>query len=211
MGQFIAIEGIDGVGKSTTIEQLKKIMPDAVFTREPGGTNFAELLRSLMLNDIKDVTEISWVYLICAARYDHLIKVIIPALNEGKTVICDRYVLSTLMYQCSENLQAYELLKRCMKLEQTWFGKDVQLSRSIILDSDDELILERKKSAQNINRYDSLTKEELSRRRNQLAAAKEMYSRILPDSGITTVKIDKDDSPEMVAKKIKQIITIFEE
>lgn len=103
-GLFITFEGIDGSGKSTQSEmlsiQLKKNGHNVVKTREPGGSEGAELIRSLLVSGDTDrwspETEI---LLFTAARRDHLEKTIQPALDAGKIVICDRYADSTRVYQ----------------------------------------------------------------------------------------------------------------
>ena len=99
-GLFISFEGIDGSGKSTQTKLLKDRLPDAVLTREPGGSAGAEEIRALLLTGDPDrwsaETEI---LLFTAARRDHLEKTIRPALAAGKTVICDRFADSTRVYQ----------------------------------------------------------------------------------------------------------------
>lgn len=100
-GLFISFEGIDGAGKSTHIEGLAHLFKeqgrDVVLTREPGGTPLAERLRELLLHDAMDpLTE---ALLVFAARRDHLINVIEPALAKGSVVICDRFTDATFAYQ----------------------------------------------------------------------------------------------------------------
>ncbi|MGJ8612284.1 MAG: dTMP kinase [Octadecabacter sp.] len=99
-GLFISFEGIDGSGKSTQTKLLAARFPDAVLTREPGGSAGAEEIRALVLTGDPDrwsaETEI---LLFTAARRDHLEKTITPALAAGKTVICDRFADSTRIYQ----------------------------------------------------------------------------------------------------------------
>lgn len=99
-GLFISFEGIDGSGKSTQTKLLAARFPDAVLTREPGGSAGAEEIRALLLTGDPDrwsaETEI---LLFTAARRDHLEKTISPALAAGLTVICDRFADSTRVYQ----------------------------------------------------------------------------------------------------------------
>ncbi|NUY39772.1 dTMP kinase [Wolbachia endosymbiont of Litomosoides brasiliensis] len=100
---FITFEGIDGSGKTTQSELLanyfKQIRGEnnVVLTREPGGTNFAEKIREILLKD--SIDPISELLLLTSIRYEHLKKVILPALKEGKIVICDRFIDSTIAYQ----------------------------------------------------------------------------------------------------------------
>ena len=100
-GLFISFEGIDGAGKSTHIEALAGALRaqgrTVVLTREPGGTPLAEKLRALALNDPMDpLTE---ALLMFAARRDHLLQVIEPALARGDVVLCDRFTDATFAYQ----------------------------------------------------------------------------------------------------------------
>ncbi|MBE7368266.1 dTMP kinase [Ramlibacter pallidus] len=100
-GLFITFEGIDGAGKSTHIDALAAafhaVGRKVVLTREPGGTPLAEKLRGLALNDPMDpLTEALVMF---AARRDHLLQVIEPALARGDVVLCDRFTDATFAYQ----------------------------------------------------------------------------------------------------------------
>jgi len=103
-GFFISFEGIDGSGKSTQIQRLGKYLEtlgfDVIITREPGGSVGGEQIRDLLLQGAVDrwspETEI---LLFTASRRDHLERIILPALDNGKIVICDRFTDSTRMYQ----------------------------------------------------------------------------------------------------------------
>lgn len=100
-GLFLSFEGIDGAGKSTHIAALAeafKAQGRAVtLTREPGGTPLAEKLRAMVLNDPMDPLTES--LLVFAARRDHLMTVIEPALARGEVVLCDRFTDATFAYQ----------------------------------------------------------------------------------------------------------------
>jgi len=109
-GKFIVIEGIDGCGKTTQIEALKKWLPESglmnkgskvIRTREPGGTPFGKKIRELILmndpnNHPSDLTEL---LLYAADRAEHISKLITPELNKNNWVISDRFADSTLAYQ----------------------------------------------------------------------------------------------------------------
>ncbi|MCM1001518.1 MAG: dTMP kinase [Wolbachia endosymbiont of Melophagus ovinus] len=100
---FITFEGIDGSGKTTQSELLashfKQIRGEnnVILTREPGGTDFAEKVRRVLLKD--NIDPISELLLLASMRYEHVKKLILPALKEGKIVICDRFIDSTIAYQ----------------------------------------------------------------------------------------------------------------
>jgi dTMP kinase len=100
-GIFISFEGIDGAGKSTHIDGLANVfrMQGRVvtLTREPGGTPLAEQLRTLVLNDAMDA--LTEALLVFAARRDHLVQVIRPALGRDEVVLCDRFTDATFAYQ----------------------------------------------------------------------------------------------------------------
>ena len=103
-GIFITIEGSDGSGKSTQIKNIKKYMEnkgiDVIFTREPGGTPIGEKIRALILDtENSEMTSLTEAFLYAAARAQHVDEEIIPALEEGKIVICDRFVDSSIAYQ----------------------------------------------------------------------------------------------------------------
>ena len=100
-GLFISFEGIDGAGKSThiqaTADAFKAEGRDVTLTREPGGTPLAEKLRQMVLGDAMDPLTES--LLVFAARRDHLTTVILPALERGHVVLCDRFTDATFAYQ----------------------------------------------------------------------------------------------------------------
>ena len=99
---FITFEGLDGSGKSTQAELLRSRLDDdgvqVISTREPGGTELGEKIRDLVLHG-GDVTPWAEALLYAAARAQHVEVVIRPALERGASVICDRYVDSSVAYQ----------------------------------------------------------------------------------------------------------------
>lgn len=103
-GLFISMEGSDGSGKSTQLkkmeEYLKEMGKEVLVTREPGGTPIAEKIRTLLL-DPNNMAMTPWteMFLYASARAQHLEERILPALAEGKIVICDRFVDSSIAYQ----------------------------------------------------------------------------------------------------------------
>ncbi len=100
-GLFISFEGIDGAGKSSHVETLAQCFRRqgraVTVTREPGGTPLAEQLRTLALNQPMDA--LTEALLMFAARRDHLLQVIEPALARGDVVLCDRFTDATFAYQ----------------------------------------------------------------------------------------------------------------
>ena len=103
-GLFISIEGPDGSGKSTQIENIRKFFADKnieiVFTREPGGTPIGERIREIILdNSFKEMDYMTEAMLYAASRAQHVAQIIRPALEAGKVVVCDRFVDSSIAYQ----------------------------------------------------------------------------------------------------------------
>lgn len=99
-GFFITFEGPDGAGKSTIIGMVANELKDALLTREPGGIDIAEQIRGVILdkeNTAMDPRTEALLY--AAARRQHLIEKVKPALEAGKMVLCDRFVDSSLAYQ----------------------------------------------------------------------------------------------------------------
>lgn len=100
MSFIISIEGGEGSGKGTVIRALKEAFPEFVFTREPGGCVIAEQIRNIIVDkDNVGMTPIAEAMLFAAARNQHLVDKVIPALNDGKVVVFDRYYDSSLVYQ----------------------------------------------------------------------------------------------------------------
>ena len=109
-GKFIVIEGIDGCGKTTQIDELSKWLPKSglikkgsklITTREPGGSQLGKKLRSLILDNNENYkpSSLAELLLYSADRAEHVSKIIAPALQNNDWVICDRFSDSTLAYQ----------------------------------------------------------------------------------------------------------------
>jgi dTMP kinase len=119
---FITFEGIEGSGKTTQIqllsEKLEQMGIEHVLTREPGGTAVGNQIRSILLNPAnKDLTPLSELLLYQAARAQHLARVIVPALAEGKLVLCDRYKDATRAYQGRGRELPSELVEQLNQLD----------------------------------------------------------------------------------------------
>ncbi len=102
-GRFIVVEGPDGAGKSVLVrglaERMRAAGDDPVVVREPGGTRVAEALRHELLDRSRSFRPLAELLYITAARADHVHHVIEPALGQGRTVLSDRFDLSTFAYQ----------------------------------------------------------------------------------------------------------------
>ena len=145
-GFFITFEGIDGSGKSTQIQKLAKFLEDngfdSIITREPGGSVGGEEIRNLLLQgEVDRWSAETEILLFTAARRDHLERIIIPALQDGKIVICDRFTDSTRMYQGMRGPKLRDLVDN---LTEEVINCDPDLT--IIIDIDPEISLRRAKS-----------------------------------------------------------------
>ncbi len=136
MGKFITLEGIEGVGKTSNLRFIKDLLQAAghncVVTREPGGTKLGEALRGLLLSHSDDnMSADAELLLMFAARAEHLAKVIIPALESGQTVLCDRFTEATYAYQGGGRLIDVDKIGA---LEQ-WVQGDLRPDLTVVLDA----------------------------------------------------------------------------
>src|SRR5512138_2826408 len=108
---FITFEGIEGSGKSTQIRRIGALVPNAVVTKEPGGTPTADRIRAILLESGSIVDPVAEVFLFAASRRQHVVEVIKPALERGQVVLCDRFTDATLAYQGFGRLQNLDRLR----------------------------------------------------------------------------------------------------
>lgn len=121
MGMLVVVEGLDFGGKSSMVDEFVKLLNDkgypAISSYEPGGTKFGDAVRTMVKNPVKiynqDLTALTRILMFNASRVEHLDKVIFPALEEGKIVVCDRFWWSTLVYSpVEEEDRVIDLHKR---------------------------------------------------------------------------------------------------
>ena len=175
-GKFITFEGGEGVGKSTQVkllaEKLRELGYKVFVTREPGGAELGEKIRSLLKTSTQ-VDPICELLLIFAARRDHFVKLIVPHLENNEIVICDRFYDSSLVYQgILKNVQ----IERIMELKQMTLGY-FEPDLTIILDMDVEKsrkrLAERKLIA---DEYDSMNAEKHELVRQGFKKISEIFS-----------------------------------
>ncbi len=144
-GKFIVIEGIDGSGKTTQINQLSKwlkgtnLIPEKnqlVITREPGGTKLGECIRSLLLDTSKEKKpdSITELLLYAADRAQHINEIIRPSLNKGDWVISDRFTGSTLAYQGYGRKLNIKLIKELEMIATQGISPDITFLLDIPVD-----------------------------------------------------------------------------
>lgn len=100
-GIFVTVEGLDFCGKSTLVDHLKRLLSERPvhFSREPGGTPAAEMIRGMLLDPELEMNALTEAYLYAAARADHVRREIWPCLQRGEWVVCERFLDSSLAYQ----------------------------------------------------------------------------------------------------------------
>lgn len=137
-GLFISFEGIDGAGKSSHIQALAQAFGHAlpadqpvVLTREPGGTALSERLRELILHEPMDA--LTEALLVFAARREHIVQVIAPALALGRVVLCDRFTDASFAYQGAGRGFDQEILSKLERSAQDLYGLPADLASKISL------------------------------------------------------------------------------
>ncbi len=154
-GRFITIEGGEGVGKSTNIQcitdRLARAGIDFILTREPGGTVFAEQIRSLLLDHHQEpICEMTELLLIFAARAQHIEQVIAPALAKGKWVVSDRFTDATYAYQGGGRGLSMRAIEQLETLVQGSLRPDL----TFLLDLAPEIGLERASKRAALDRFE---------------------------------------------------------
>ena len=203
-GYFISFEGIDGSGKSTQIKKLARFLKnlnfDVIITREPGGSVGGEEIRNLLLQGQVDrwsaETEI---LLFTAARRDHLERIILPAIDDGKIVLCDRFTDSTRMYQ---GMRGPNLRNLVDMLNEKVINRDPDLT--IIIDIDPEISLKRAKSRKTAEeRFEDFGVElQMKMRKGFIELAKEFSNRIELVNGQQSVDRLAQDICSLVKAKL---------
>ena len=156
-GKFITFEGADGGGKSTQVQMaaawLREQGYEVVTTREPGGTVLAEKVRELVLDPNLPLNSTSQSLLYLAARSEHVEKVIRPALETGKIVLCDRFSDSTLVYQglsLGKELAELTVMQQLCSFATAGLEPDL----TIVLDGRPEVLAKRRELRGVTDRYE---------------------------------------------------------
>ncbi|WP_440683514.1 dTMP kinase [Cysteiniphilum halobium] len=202
--QFIAIEGLEGAGKSTAIEFIRETLAqrsiEVVFTREPGGTFLAEKIRKLLITPYKEETLCpeAELLLMYATRMQHLEKLIKPILNSGKWVVSDRFNWSSLAYQGGGRELGFDKVKQLNDLLLGSFHP----SLTIYLDIDPEIGLQRAKSR---NALDRIEQEKI----DFFNRAREVFLRLVKENPQTSVVIDANNTIEQVQAQLTEVFLRF--
>jgi dTMP kinase len=203
IGQFITIEGIEGVGKTTAQEWVVQAITDAGFsvktTREPGGTPMAESIRRVLLHsydeDVEPDTELLMMF---AARSQHIARVVKPNLQQGTWVVSDRFTDASYAYQGAGRGIPFS---RIAELEQ-WVQGELRPDLTLLLDAPLDVALGRIMKRGGLDRIEAEDQAFFERiRQGYLARAKEEPSRF--------VMIDASQAVADVQAQIKTALTQF--
>ena len=152
LGKFITLEGVDGAGKTTHIEFIKKYLSDLdinyVLTREPGGTILGERLRQSLLHD--EMNHETETILMFAARNEHIDKVIRPNLIKGNVVISDRFTDATYAYQAGGKGVKDEKIDILKK----WVQGSLQPNLTFLFDLSVDISIERLNKTRTLDKFE---------------------------------------------------------
>ena len=152
LGKFITLEGVDGAGKTTHVEFIKKYLSDLginfIMTREPGGTLLGEQLREILLHD--EMTPETETLLMFAARNEHIKKVIGPNLLEGKVVISDRFTDATYAYQSGGK----GVKDKKIDILKEWVQASLQPDLTFLFDLSVEVSIERLNKTRELDKFE---------------------------------------------------------
>ncbi len=154
-GKFITLEGGEGVGKSTNLKFIRDSLSasgiELIETREPGGTRLGEALRGVLLGDeAEGICPEAELLTMFAARAEHLQKVIKPALDAGKWVLCDRFTDASFAYQGGGRGLAFERIEQI----EAWVQGDLRPDLTILLDAPVEVGMARAAARGEADRFE---------------------------------------------------------
>ncbi len=191
-GVFICVEGLDGCGKTTQtkllVERLKKKGYDAIYTAEPSRGKIGSFIKKYCLHGETRVSSIVEALLFAADRFEHVEKEVISALNEGKLVVSDRYVYSSLAYQGAAGLD----LEWIEKINEHAIRPDL----AIFIDVEPETVIQRLKPRKSVM-------ENLGTQWK----VREVYMKFVEKEEL--VKIDGNNSKQEVADDILTVVLRF--
>ncbi len=199
-GFFIVLEGGEGVGKSTNLQFIQQFLQQSTIpfetSREPGGTELAEKIRELILTKHQEpVSDITELLLVFAARAQHLAQKIVPILDSGKWLVCDRFTDATYAYQGGGRQLSKALIEQ---LEQLVQG-DLRPDCVIVLDADPELGRARAQARAELDRMES---EQISFHQR----VRQAYLQRAQQHPEKYAVIDASQSLEKVQEDIKQVL-----
>lgn len=203
-GLFITVEGPDGAGKSSLVKRLvpliqSKVKRPLVVTREPGGSDIAEEIRELLLNPehtaMDDRTE---ALLLAAARRQHVVEKIVPALERDEVVLCDRFVDSSIAYQGHARGIGMDKVKNINAFATDGLTPDLTL----YLDVDAEVGLNRIADKNSNRTQDRLEREAISFHEK----VREAYHQLVEENSNRFATVDASQNQEAVLEDCWHIV-----
>ena len=204
-GLFVSLEGIDGAGKSTQLQAVVDVLRSAgrevVLSREPGGTEVGEKIRELLLHQaMRPATE---ALLMFAARQEHVLRVIEPALLKGVDVVCDRFTAATLAYQGGGKGIPTERLEALAR----WVHPGLQPDVIVLIDVPPEVAAQRLAQTRQRDRFEQESVDFFARvRANYLQQAAAAPDRWLVVDGTQSL----DGVQEIITEHLRNTLQIFE-
>ena len=198
-GKFITIEGIEGVGKSTVSKFIHKFLTQnnkqAILTREPGGTHLAEKIRDLLLhNEEEEVYPETELLLFFAARKQHCMNLIIPNLEKGCWIVCDRFKDASFAYQGGGRNIPIPWIENLVE-----FTKLPKPDLTFLLDANGDVISTRLNRRTSKDRIEKETQDFFER-------TKEVYLKIAKKNPEQYYVIDANQSLEEVKKRVEEVL-----
>ena len=202
-GLFITLEGVEGAGKSSNIPYVTRLLEEAghevVVTREPGGTRLGERIRGILLDHDPDLAihPESELLLMFAARSQHFHEIILPAIDSGKCVLCDRFTDASFAYQGAGRGIPIDKIAQL----QAWLQGEFRPDLTLVFDIDVEAGLKRASGRSEPDRFEKEKIEFFQRIREyylQRAPKRERY-RVIDASG----------DPASVEAQLHEVVTSF--
>ena len=202
-GLFISFEGIDGAGKSTHIDRVARLFQQAgravVLTREPGGTPLSEKLRELVLHE--PMNALTEALLMFAARREHLVQVIEPALARGDVVLCDRFTDATFAYQGGGRGFDWQVLAKLERMVQSLpDGALRQPELTLWFDLDPQIAAQRLASARVPDKFESQPTD-------FFAAVRAGYAKRQAEMPKRFARIDAAQSMQAVGLEVNRVVS----
>lgn len=202
-GKFIVVEGVDFTGKTTQVKKIADFFlqnqSNYIITREPGGTKVGEVMRDLILQtEADELSKEAILLLFTSSRAENIAKVIEPALKDGKHVICDRFLASTLVYQgVLSGFNTQDILNLHNN-----FNYNLYPDLTILLDAPTEVLMKRKE-VQNLerqnNKFDFLPEETFNNLR-------EAFLKTAQINSLNTHVVDAGKESDKVFDDIKTLL-----
>jgi len=212
-GKFLTVEGVEGGGKSTNIQYIADFLEGKnipfIVTREPGGTEISEAIRHLLLSpDLPAMHSDTELLLMFAARAEHLHKKIVPALEAGKWVVCDRFTDASYAYQGGGRGIA---LSKIAALE-TWVQGDLRPDATLLFDLEADIGLKRTQKRGAADRFEEEAIDFFNAVRKQYlqmaSDAPQRYHIIQAQYDLDTVQKQLNTTLETLWQTVSESVTI---